>query len=73
MSVPLSYAQQRLWFLHKLGGPPALYTIPIALRIEGALDDAALEQALGDVVARHESLRTIFREDGGAVAQHVVD
>jgi amino acid adenylation domain-containing protein/FkbM family methyltransferase/non-ribosomal peptide synthase protein (TIGR01720 family) len=73
VTVPLSYAQQRLWFLHRLGGPPALYTIPIILRIEGALDADALDAALGDVVTRHESLRTICREEGGVVAQHVLD
>ena len=71
--LPLSYAQQRLWFLHKLGGPAALYTIPIALRLDGELEVDALEQALADVIARHEALRTIFAETGERVSQQVLD
>ncbi|MBP2455951.1 amino acid adenylation domain-containing protein [Mycolicibacterium lutetiense] len=70
--IPLSYAQQRLWFLEQLQGPSSIYNMAVALRLEGSLDADALGQALADVVGRHESLRTMFGAVDGIPQQLVV-
>ncbi|MFJ4971757.1 amino acid adenylation domain-containing protein [Streptomyces sp. NPDC088755] len=70
-ALPLSYAQQRLWFLHRLEGPSATYNIPFAARVDGPLDTEALRQALLDVVTRHAALRTVFPEGGQGPRQHI--
>jgi nonribosomal peptide synthetase DhbF len=59
-SIPLSFAQQRLWFLHQLVPASGAYNLPCTLRLTGPLDIAALEQSLDAVIARHEALRTTF-------------
>ncbi|GAA0707982.1 hypothetical protein GCM10009429_41400 [Dyella marensis] len=71
--IPMSLAQQRLWFLHKLEGPSTTFNVPLALHLEGELDADALQAAVRDVIVRHEVLRTIFREANGVGEQVVLD
>ncbi len=58
LRLPLSYAQQRLWFLAHLEGPSATYNMPMVLQIQGSLDVEALQKSLNAIVQRHEVLRT---------------
>ncbi|MEU6776076.1 non-ribosomal peptide synthase/polyketide synthase [Streptomyces sp. NPDC046759] len=69
--LPLSYAQQRLWFLDRLRPGDARYNSAVAVRLTGDLDQGALEAALAAVVARHEALRTTFDETDGRPVQTV--
>jgi Condensation domain len=66
---PLSYAQQRLWFLDRLKGTSTEYNIGAALRLRGGLDQEALEKTIDTIVWRHESLRTHFGEIDGEPLQ----
>ncbi|HEX8820243.1 MAG TPA: amino acid adenylation domain-containing protein, partial [Archangium sp.] len=68
-SFPLSFAQQRLWFLDQLEPGSPLYNMPAAVRLEGVLDLGALERSFGELVRRHEALRTTFRNDEGTPVQ----
>ncbi|MFC4374718.1 non-ribosomal peptide synthase/polyketide synthase [Nocardia halotolerans] len=69
--IPLSPAQQRMWFLHRFDPDSAAYHIPVAIRLSGELDSAALRGALGDLIARHETLRTTYPEFDGQATQLV--
>jgi amino acid adenylation domain-containing protein len=70
-ALPLSFAQERLWFIDRMEPGSAIYNIPVAWRLAGALDQAALERALGEIVRRHDALRTVFAEANGAPVQVV--
>jgi amino acid adenylation domain-containing protein/non-ribosomal peptide synthase protein (TIGR01720 family) len=67
--IPLSFAQQRLWFIDQLLPNSSLYNIPIALRIKGPLDKAVLDRSLWCVIDRHEALRTVFAGSDGEAHQ----
>jgi amino acid adenylation domain-containing protein len=67
--LPLSFAQQRLWFLDQLEGGTATYNMPIALQLSGSLQLTVLEQSLTEIVRRHEALRTTFSVVDGSPMQ----
>jgi amino acid adenylation domain-containing protein len=69
---PLSFAQQRLWFLEQLEGKTATYNIPMAMRLDGKLHQHALEQSLQEMIKRHDVLRTTFKTVNGNPVQ-VID
>ena len=69
--VPLSYAQQRMWFLNQIQPDSPLYNIAWAARLTGALNLKALQTALDAIIARHEALRTTFADVGGTPSQVV--
>ena len=67
--LPLSFAQQRLWFLDRLEPGSAVYNIPIGIRLSGPLNLSALEHSLNTIVQRHEALRTTFEMNAGQPCQ----
>ncbi|MGK8485765.1 condensation domain-containing protein [Nocardia asiatica] len=70
--VPLSYAQQRMWFLNRFDPGSAVNNIPVAVRLSGRLDVAALRAAVGDLAERHEVLRTVYPDVDGVGYQVVL-
>ncbi len=70
-ALPLSFAQQRLWYLDQLLPGTALYNLPAAVRFQGDFDPVLLERSLNTVIARHEALRTTFRTVNGHPMQLV--
>ena len=70
--LPLSFAQQRLWFLYKLETASALYNIDDAVQLRGPLDVPALQRSLDELILRHESLRTRFIESDGEPVQEIL-
>jgi amino acid adenylation domain-containing protein/non-ribosomal peptide synthase protein (TIGR01720 family) len=71
--LPLSFAQQRLWFIEKQQGPSATYNIPVAVRLEGNPDIDLLTRCFDEIIARHESLRTTFAERDGRAHQVIAE
>lgn len=72
-SAPLSFAQQRLWMLNELHGGSAHYNMPQIYRVEGQLEPALVEQALAQIVQRHQVLRTVYQSQQGKAVQVVRD
>ena len=69
--LPLSFAQQRLWFLAQMKGTSQAYHIPLGFRLAGELDGDALHRALDRLIARHEALRTSFDQIDGQPVQRI--
>ncbi|HEY5856176.1 MAG TPA: amino acid adenylation domain-containing protein [Aldersonia sp.] len=70
--LPLSPAQRRMWLVNQMTAAAPLYSVPLALRLSGNLDREALAHAVGDVIGRHESLRTVYPVAGGGPVQVIL-
>ncbi|SEK72199.1 nonribosomal peptide synthetase DhbF [Variovorax sp. YR750] len=71
--IPLSFAQRRLWLMNQLENANPAYNMPLALRLSGVLDRAALQSALDDLMQRHESLRTVYPSEDGLPYQRILE
>ena len=67
--LPLSLSQQRMWFFDKLASGTSAFNIALGVRLKGALNVQALEQTFGEIIRRHEGLRTVFQEENGQPLQ----
>lgn len=72
-TLPMSFAQQRLWLLDQLDGGSSHYNMPMVLRLQGGLNINVLTQAFNTIVARHESLRTVFRMNASDEPEQVIN
>ncbi|MBV9495483.1 MAG: amino acid adenylation domain-containing protein, partial [Acidobacteria bacterium] len=72
-TLPLSFAQERLWFMHQLEPNSAGYNLPGAVIIDGDVDTEQLERAFNLLIARHENLRTVFPTENGQARQRILD
>ncbi len=72
-SLPLSFAQERLWFIDQLAPDNAAYNVPAAVTISGELNISQMEQAFNLIIARHDNLRTIFPSQEGQAHQVILD
>ena len=71
--LPLSFAQERMWFINQMDQDSSAYHISMALHLIGALDVQALEQSLSEIIRRHEVLRTTFMNQGGQPVQIIAE
>ena len=71
--LPLSFSQERLWFINQLEPDSAGYNVPVVVRIQGELDADELDRALNVIIARHETLRTVFPSADGRASQRILD
>ena len=69
--IPLSFAQRRLWFLHKLDSDLTAYNMPVSHRVRGPLNIATLQEAINTIIRRHEVLRTAIAEIDGEPVQQI--
>jgi acyl-CoA synthetase (AMP-forming)/AMP-acid ligase II/thioesterase domain-containing protein/NADP-dependent 3-hydroxy acid dehydrogenase YdfG len=73
LAFPASYAQERMWFCYRLDPQDVSYNVPLLLQLTGELDTNALQAAINDLIARHETLRTTFAESDGGLQQIVAE